>query len=203
MANAVIKLFIAGLVVVMPAGAESAAKIRVCVNSGNGIPLQVSFGAKTLTTRMFATAGVRLAWHSAGAAECRGLQNADAVILDFVAHSPASQHPEALAYAQVYEATHIVVLFDRVEGAASRSNQVSGILAHVLTHEIAHVLEGIARHSETGVMKAHWSTEDFDLMGRHPLPFAPEDIELIQRGLVWRAVRSPSAAHMPATFASR
>jgi hypothetical protein len=57
------------------------------------------------------------------------------------------------------------------------------VLAHVLVHEITHVLEGIDRHSATGIMKAHWNYNDYLEMRRKPLPFAHEDVNLIYDGL--------------------
>ena len=47
-------------------------------------------------------------------------------------------------------------------------------------------------------MKAHWDAHDFMQMALTPLPFAPEDIELIQRGLRVSAVGA-RAAVTPAT----
>ena len=64
------------------------------------------------------------------------------------------------------------------------------VLAHVLAHEITHILEDIPRHSESGVMKAWWTIADCDEMRRRPLAFASEDIELIHLGLAARARRS-------------
>jgi hypothetical protein len=55
-----------------------------------------------------------------------------------------------------------------------------------MTHEITHLLQGISRHSATGVMKARWGTKDVVDMANNPLPFTPEDIDLIQCGLVRR-----------------
>ena len=46
-------------------------------------------------------------------------------------------------------------------------------------HEITHVLEGVNRHSETGIMKAHWDTMDWRTMRHSFLPFADEDLRLI------------------------
>jgi hypothetical protein len=67
------------------------------------------------------------------------------------------------------------VLFDRIATTADGVTRTSDVLAHAMTHEITHLLQGIARHSGIGVMKAHWESKDFDLMVQHPLPFAPED----------------------------
>jgi hypothetical protein len=61
------------------------------------------------------------------------------------------------------------------------------LLAHVLVHEITHLLEGIDRHSESGVMKAHWSSDDTLEMAWKPLAFTEEDKYLIHRGLKLRA----------------
>jgi len=68
------------------------------------------------------------------------------------------------------------VLFDRFESSAGGPRQVATILAHVMVHEIAHLLEGVARHSQTGVMKAHWDGYDLMQMAVTPLPFDPEDM---------------------------
>jgi hypothetical protein len=75
--------------------------------------------------------------------------------------------------------TRIQVFYNRVVEAAPAQLRPF-ILAHVLEHEITHVLEGVSRHSETGVMKARWDTGDYRQMSRAPLPFAAEDIRLIQ-----------------------
>ena len=92
-----------------------------------------------------------------------------------------------MAYAQPYEGVHIVVLYYRIEANTDGPTQASTFLAHVMTHEITHLLQGFSRHSETGVMKAHWDASDFMQMAHRPLPFAPEDIDLIHRGLQLRA----------------
>jgi hypothetical protein len=62
-------------------------------------------------------------------------------------------------------------------------NPGASVMAHVLVHEIAHVLEGIDRHSRTGIMKVRWDDRDYFEMLRNPLPFAPEDADLIHLGL--------------------
>jgi hypothetical protein len=63
-----------------------------------------------------------------------------------------------------------------------------------MTHEITHILQGISRHSLTGVMKAHWDAHDFAQMAYQPLPFAPEDVDLIQQGLLTQAAGADSSA---------
>jgi hypothetical protein len=67
------------------------------------------------------------------------------------------------------------------------------LLAHVLVHEITHVLEGISRHSATGIMKDRWDDNDYSEMRRKPLRFAQEDVNLIYDGLKARQARVATA----------
>jgi hypothetical protein len=62
-------------------------------------------------------------------------------------------------------------------------------LAHVLAHEITHILQGVSRHSESGVMKATWDQRDFEKMAWKPLTFTERDVMLIHFGLEARAAR--------------
>ena len=89
----------------------------------------------------------------------------------------------ALPYAS--GGSRITVLLDRLAPRFKLAigSQAGILLGHVLAHEIAHVLEGIARHSATGLMKARWSEDDFQQMLVRPLPLASGDIRLIRRSL--------------------
>ena len=55
-----------------------------------------------------------------------------------------------------------------------------------MAHEITHLLQGVELHSDRGLMKAHWTTRDIAQMMCESLPLTPDDIGLIQRGLVRR-----------------
>jgi hypothetical protein len=177
----------------LAANTPAAGKVLVCVNSSNYASSSALNLAKTITSRMFLTAGVSLEWHSFAAAACQGSHQDQTVILDISTDGRPNEHVGAMAYALPYEGVHIVVLFDRIQRSAAGPTMLATMLAHVMTHEITHLLEGISRHSASGVMKARWDARDFADMARAPLPFAPEDIDLIQRGLVRRALASTSA----------
>jgi hypothetical protein len=181
--------------------AHAAANVRVCVNPGTNTFPVVLVRAEAIASRMFATAGVVIEWHTAEPAVCRNPAETRTVILDFDTDTPRGVHPGALAYAKPYEAIHIVVLYDRIATNSEGPGQVSALLAHVMTHEITHLLEGFAHHSRTGVMKANWDRNDMRQMAFKSLPFDPEDIDLIQLGLSQRAARlTPSAtAAVPPT----
>jgi hypothetical protein len=59
-----------------------------------------------------------------------------------------------------YEGVHVTVLYDRVYQTAPDAARRPLLLAHVLVHEITHVLQGVEHHSESGIMKAHWGPAD-------------------------------------------
>ena len=178
----------------LAASAHAAGKVRVCVNSSPHVPAFVLARAEFVSSRMLATAGVALEWRSAAPAICQGPQQTRTVVLDVTTNTPPSESPGALAYALPYGHVHLVVLFDRIEKSVDRPTQLSPLLAHVMTHEITHLLQGTSRHSKTGVMKAHWDADDLWQMAYKPLAFTPEDIDLIQRGLHSQAAGPASAA---------
>jgi hypothetical protein len=134
------------------------------------------YRAQGETSKMFATAGVKIEWR-----EPRPCP-AGAILISLSEDAPASDHPGALAYALPYEGTHIVVFYDRIQrqSAAVDPNALPMLLAHVMVHEITHILQGVSRHSETGIMKARWDERDYGQMRIKPLPFTDADIYLIQ-----------------------
>jgi hypothetical protein len=101
----------------------------------------------------------------------------------------AHRLPNAFAYALPYEGTHIVVFYDRVQHVSTPSGRPS-LLAHVLVHEITHILQGMPRHSGEGIMKANWDARDYSAMTWKPLVFTSEDIDLIHNGLARRAAQA-------------
>jgi hypothetical protein len=67
------------------------------------------------------------------------------------------------------------------------------VLAHVIVHEVTHVLQGVSGHSDSGIMKAWWTPKDYEQMEWAPLPFTANDIALIQLGLAKRIAKVSNA----------
>src|SRR5262249_46394347 len=84
------------------------------------------------------------------------------------------------AYAMPFEGTHIVVFFDRVKNRPV--SVVPTVLGHVIAHEVAHILQGLMRHSESGVMKAQWDGADYLQMHWKPIQFTDDELMLIYSG---------------------
>ena len=105
------------------------------------------------------------------------------IIIDITSDTPKMFAPGALAWAQVYEGVHISVFWDRIKNkVGGRDRLGTCLLAHVMAHEIAHIIEGVDRHSETGLMKAHWTNAEIEGMSVRLLSLAPEDVQLIHNG---------------------
>jgi hypothetical protein len=155
-------------------------RVTVYVQDGAIVSGQMLARAEGLAGEMFANAGVSINWRA-------GHPNGEAITVE-MSDVPSSYHPGALAFALPYQGFHITVFYDRIHKAFA-PDLAPALLAHVLVHEITHVLQGVDRHSETGVMKAHWSTADYAQMLAKPLPFTDWDVELIQTGLASRDVR--------------
>jgi hypothetical protein len=161
-----------------------ARKVTVCMGGEADLPAASFSLAENTASGIFSPIGVRLRWHDGPSCA----SSTDEIRIDLANQAPEGMPADALAYAYPYEGAHIVVIYDRVKrldcGCAKNP-----ALGYVLAHEIAHILQGITRHSESGVMKAHWDRADYEKMLNHDLHFAPEDIALIDLGLKARAAR--------------
>jgi hypothetical protein len=132
-------------------------------------------------SEIFAGIGMDLEWHPL---------NPCSSFLQPIKISPGSDSflhsADVLAYALPFEGEHIFLFYSRV-GALGQSRAAGNLLAYVMAHEITHVLQGVKRHSNHGIMKAAWAPEDFKAMREGKLGFDPEDVAWIHRGLDARA----------------
>jgi hypothetical protein len=157
-------------------------EVTVCMESGIS---RESALAQVIAKKMFADIGVTVNFHR----ENKCPANQDGIIhIRLETGMLAAHFPGALAYTMPYEGVHIIVFIDRVRKLVD-PNRAPNLLAHVLAHEVTHILQGINRHSERGVMKAQWDEADHRKMGWKPLAFTEEDIMLIRFGLKARAIR--------------
>ena len=153
------------------------------VNDGV-VPWEVLSQATAIAAAMFSAAGVRIQWRLGQPPGRRSHLDATAVVR-MAARTPGTYLSGALGSTLPFQG-EITVFYDRIRPKAG-TQFTATLLGHVLVHEIAHVLEGILRHSTTGIMKASWTDEDSWDMIHQRLSFAPEDLDLIRRGLASRA----------------
>jgi hypothetical protein len=169
------------------ARAERTTKQNVTVYLVNdaSIPSPVLWRARTLAAEMFAGVGVRIDWRAGQRAESQ-LVREGAIAVRLTLDTPEEFKPSVGAFATPSEGVHITVLYEHLAWSLAKPGLAPALLAHVLVHEITHILEGVARHSATGIMKANWTSGDYYDMQTKTLAFASEDIELIHRGLTQR-----------------
>ena len=168
-------------------------KVILCVQDTVGF---LTPQAEAMASKMFGGIGLLTEWYGLRRG-CPG----QAIQLSITSETPNTLMPGALAYALPYEGTHIRVFYDRI--VAGREPALArALLAHVLVHEITHILQGVSCHSVEGVMKARWDGEDLSRMAREPLLFSEVDILLIHLGLDGRTARAMTAGNKtPATIA--
>jgi hypothetical protein len=205
MAIAIIQFFIVGLLIVLPVSASNR-KAAQCLHTdpssrtlahckGASLPIvtiswpqssAVSLYQRNhaifVATRVFRSIGVNLDWRTgAVAAERKSCGCDPPEIIEVQVDPSASRNltTGALAYALPTRTSgvRIRVIDDRV---AEFSTNVPNLLGYVLAHEIGHVLQGVARHSEEGILKAKWNGTDYNLMRALRLTFNPDDAEMIR-----------------------
>jgi hypothetical protein len=163
---------------------DSKQQVTVYVDSRADVPMETLTRAEVLASEMFKKAAVSLKWRS-GLSKLYDMEQS--ITLGITSNTPRTFHSGALAYAEAYagqsKGVHIRVFFDRVENVAGSSKLVPTLLAHVLVHEITHILQNSDHHSEEGVMKRRYTAVDLYLMSFRPLPFSPVDVGMIRLGL--------------------
>jgi hypothetical protein len=198
-------LALAGLSAREGQGAEkSDYRVRVYLQGQQVTNPTMLFRAEAMATGMFAGIGVQVRWEigsprptrgdkKAGIPQNRGLD----IVLRLASGERENDHGEALGYALPYaqSGVRVTLFYDRILGpVVGNEGAATVLLAHALAHEITHVLQGVVRHSEEGLMKAQWTPADRAQMKQKPLPFTAYDVELIQRAMAAAKVQSQIAA---------
>ena len=164
--------------------------VTVCMTGGPGTVIRTP--AKVIASKMFAAIGVTVNWRE-GFRDCPP----QGIFLSLTEETPAALFPGALGYSLPYEGSHIRLFYDRI--AHDRPPiLVPALLAHVMVHEITHMLQGISEHSTQGIMKARWTQDDFSYLIVKPLPFSDRDVDMIYRGLAARIARFQAAVELSA-----
>jgi hypothetical protein len=175
MKTSLISVVASAIAGVVACAAESGPELAVCVQNRAMVNSFVMAKAESVVTVVFAEVGLQIDWLPAG--RCRNTAS-NVLRLQMDSIVPAHFGAETLAYALPYgSGTTIHVFYDRI--IESHRELGAEVLGYVMAHEIGHVLEGIARHSPSGLMKAHWGLNDYARMKKRRLSFSAEDLELM------------------------
>jgi hypothetical protein len=135
----------------------------------------ISALAQGLATKIFAAIGIPLDWR---ACEPADESSQTPIVIELVSGKREGLVSGVLGYAMPYR-RHIIIFYDRIE----TMQDAGTVLGHVMVHEITHIIQGVSRHSDTGLMKPHWSNDDLQKMRYRPLPFTREDLILLYSAL--------------------
>ena len=185
-------------------------EVRLYAMEGRLVPMQALDLAMTTVTRILRQAGVRVRWldkdpqrfaRSEGT-PCGSERTAPTIVMNFSETPPKGLEPGVVAKAYPYARDGVRIAFfrDRLQTFFNAMPSWAGsVLGHLMAHEITHVLQGVSRHSETGLIRARWSPEDYRQMPSKPLPLTPYDIKLIRMGVAdWSArVKADSCRPAP------
>ena len=69
----------------------------------------------------------------------------------------------------------------------SEAISTASLLAHVVAHEIGHLLLGPNMHSSLGIMRPRWKSGDFREMEIGQMVFPPDQAKILQTQLRERA----------------
>jgi hypothetical protein len=165
-------------------------QVNVQLNSQVQVPKNLLRDSQQAATVIFARIRVQLIWRGLSQQASKvvagmGEPSTHDLAVEIVPHAPSPRNVAlATAMPLADSGVRIVVFYDRVKPLlVGHHAPEATILGYVLAHETAHVLQGIARHSETGIMRASWTDGDFQLMGTRLLTFTPEDVQLVRRRL--------------------
>ena len=168
------------LALLMMSRHAAAADVTACFTA-KGTALTSS--ATSMASSMLQQAGVTIAWQCPGP-RASGVPRTW-LRIELVEGNPDERRPGVLAVSYPYAGCSkgITVFYDRIQSLARGTNRQSALLAYVLVHEITHVIQGVNRHSQTGVMKARWSEEDRAAIFERRLGFEEHDAWLMRQGL--------------------
>jgi len=149
------------------------------------VPMWIRAPGEKLASDIFGAIGIRVKWNRNVPPE-EQVRKEGAMLVDI--RYDWHEEQGAAAAAMPYEGSRITIAYSHMRWIESHPGLGPKVFGYVLVHEIAHNLQGVSRHSRTGIMKAIWDTRDYIEMKFGTLHFEPFDIELIHAGLASRGV---------------
>jgi len=164
---------------------DNKSRLIVYVSGMGEIAPGILPNAESIASGFFKAVGLTIEWrHRLPADSLVKLEKA--VVVQLTTNTPAKYCPSALAISFPFEGIHARVLYDRMAWAEKRRGLAPVLLAHVLAHEIAHLVEGTDYHSGFGIMKARWEEIDYNRMMARQFSFGAFDAQLIFMALEGR-----------------
>lgn len=157
--------------------------VDVCMEPNQELRISAN-RTRSLVSAIFSQIGVNLTWQG-GSSEC-GQSPRTTVKVRWARRAPAKLPPGTLATSRPFESSESLITIYEVplqQFLNRYANARDVVLSYVLAHELAHLMQGLDHHSDSGIMKANWSHGEYYRMLSRNLTFTAEDVELIHIGL--------------------
>ena len=156
--------------------------LKIYVYNQAGVPGIVLIGAEQKADRIFRLSGLQASWISCSTAgspgtNCSGLPQAADVVLQIV-HETKNLRDDIFGAAFLGRdgtGQYTDVYYNRLEELHRDWNvPLESVLAHVMAHEIGHILLGLNAHSNVGIMRGSWDSEEISALERGRLLFSSQ-----------------------------
>lgn len=165
----------------MALGSSGGRKVTVLVNDSAQVPVAVLRQAEQETARIFALAGIDIAWVNCeaviGEYRCREAPGTNQFVLHIV---PTGKTSSDLVFGVAFLAEdgsgkYCNVFFDRIrEAHGDLGASTAQLLGTVAAHELGHLLLGSHAHSNWGIMEPVWKEEALRQAGMGTFLFTAE-----------------------------
>lgn len=163
-------------------------QITLSVYNDASVPEQVLAKAEREAARIFRQAGVKLVWIPCSPSRRQGASDPGCVNRMGGSHLavrivPWSSTSGGAVFGMAFLSTegqgaYSDVFYDSVEKLHEDCHiDIATLLAHVIAHEVGHLLLGQHAHTELGIMRPKWQGEELRSLAMGGLLFTPSQIE--------------------------
>jgi hypothetical protein len=167
-------------------GLQSTPELTVRVFSFPGLSPWMLQAAEAEATRVLHSVPVELNWIDCISrvlpAACMSPQLATDLIVRFVAKALPNVSPTALGITDSSDShAAAFIFFDRIVALRTHTRLVPAMLGRVMAHEITHLLLPQQGHSDLGLMRRQWTTEDLRITSSTCLGLPTRSLQFMQK----------------------
>jgi len=169
-------------------------RVKVLLFDFVQLPVKTQQQVEGQVAKIYREAGVEMEWIPCSTGEgqtalyprCTGYENATHLFLRIHPHMRKGMKSEAAGEA-IIPARIINIFWDRIQYEANNLRvPVPEVLAHVIAHEIGHLLLGPNSHAPAGIMAAKWRFRDLINIFQGGLRFTPQECDRINAEVMKR-----------------
>jgi hypothetical protein len=161
-------------------GAASPPSIAVVAYNQAEIPADTLARAKTEIVRIYGGTGVGVTWMDPAAVEPAGSFAIQLLLRPRAVNGSGSVMGTTIGEAHETNGSAFVY-FDRVlRSAHERRQDVAGVLAYAMAHEMGHLLLPSPAHSPSGIMRPEWDGDDLRHIASGSLQFTAAQAKAIR-----------------------